>query len=95
MTDVAALLERAVTDPATRGRTLEIGGPENLTLNQLAASVQRTAGRTADPRHVPRATLRLMAAALRPFRPDLARQAHAALVLDTADMAFDAIPMRL
>ena len=26
--DVAALVERAVTDPSTRGQTLEIGGPE-------------------------------------------------------------------
>ncbi len=95
VTDVAAVLERAITDPATRGRTLEIGGPENLTLNQLAASVQRTAGRTGEPRHVPRAALRTMATALSPFRPDLARQARAALVLDSADMAFEAMPVRL
>ncbi len=94
VTDVAALLERAVTDP-TRRQTLEIGGPENLTLNQLAASVQRTAGRTAEPRHIPRTALRTMAAALRPFRPDLARQAHAALVLDSADIAMEAMPVRL
>ena len=34
------LVERAVIDPATRGETLEIGGPENLTFNQLAQAVQ-------------------------------------------------------
>jgi uncharacterized protein YbjT (DUF2867 family) len=32
VTDVAALVEHTVTDPATRGRILEIGGPRNLTL---------------------------------------------------------------
>ena len=49
VTDVADLLELAVTDPATRGRILEIGGPDNLTFNQLAAAIQQAAGRTATP----------------------------------------------
>ena len=57
-TDVAALLEQAVSDPSTRGQTLEIGGPENLSLNQFAAAIQNAAGRAASPRHVPRAALR-------------------------------------
>lgn len=83
--DVAVLVERVVIDPSTRGQVLEIGGPQNLSLNQLAAAVQKAAGRSKAPRHVPRAVLRVMAVALRPVRPDLARQAQAALVLDTAD----------
>jgi hypothetical protein len=69
---------------------LEIGGPCNLSMNQLAAAIQHTAGRSAAPRHVPRAVLQVMAVALRPVRPALARQARAALVLDTADFVFDA-----
>ncbi len=93
--DVAALVERAITDPSTRGRTLEIGGPEDLTLNELAAAVQRAAGRTKSPRNVRRAMLHIMAAAMRPIRPDLARQARAALVLDTTAMSFDASATRL
>ena len=88
--DVAALLERVVVDPSTRGELLEVGGPQNLTLNQLATAVQQAAGRATRSRHVPRLMLRAMALALRPFRPDLARQAHAALILDTADFVFDA-----
>ena len=87
--DVAALVERVVFDPSTRGQMLEIGGPQNLTLNQLAAAVQQAAGRANGPRHVPRAVLRCMAVMLRPFKPDLARQAQAALVLDSADFVFD------
>jgi len=31
-----------------------------------------------------------MAVALRPFKPELARQARAALVMDTTDLVFDA-----
>jgi uncharacterized protein YbjT (DUF2867 family) len=90
VTEVAELLERAVTDPATRGRTFEIGGPQNLSFNQLAAAVQRASGRHSEPRHVPRTALSAMAVALRPFKPELARQARSALVMDSADMTFDA-----
>jgi uncharacterized protein YbjT (DUF2867 family) len=88
--DVAALVERVVFDPCTRGKVLEIGGPQNLTFRQLAAAVQQAAGRASGPRHVPRAVLRCMAVMLRVLRPDLARQAQAALVLDSADFVFDA-----
>jgi uncharacterized protein YbjT (DUF2867 family) len=88
--DVATLVERAVVEPELRGRTLEIGGPENLTLNELAARVQRAAGRVGTPRHVPPIVLRVMAVALRPFKPEVARQAQAALLFDTAALSFDA-----
>jgi uncharacterized protein YbjT (DUF2867 family) len=88
--DVADLLEQAVTDPATRGRILEIGGPDNLSFNQLAAEIQQAAGRTAAPRHVPRSALRFMARSAGYFRPELGRQARAALVMDQADFSRDA-----
>jgi len=87
--DVATLVERVVLDASTRGGTFEIGGPEQLTLNQLASAVQRAAGRTSQPRHVPRPLLKAMSGVLRPLRPNIARQVQAALVFDTADLAFD------
>ena len=92
--DVAALVEVAVTDRATRGTTLEIGGPENLTFDQLATLVQGAAGRSTKPRHVPRSLLHLMAALTRGIKPELSRQARAALVFDTADMTFDSSAIR-
>lgn len=88
--DVAALLELVVTDSSTRGKTLQIGGVQNLTLNQLAAGVQKAAGRSAEPRHVPRTALRSMAVVLRPFKPELARQARAAMVMDSTDLVLNA-----
>jgi len=60
--DVAALVERVVIDRATRGQTLQIGGPDNLTLDQLARMVAPSRDGSAEPRHVPRAVLRVMAA---------------------------------
>lgn len=80
--DVAAVVERAVTDPATRGTTIEVAGPTNPTLNELAAATC-----TGAPRHVPRPLLHLMARALPPMAPQLARQAAAALAMDTTELA--------
>jgi uncharacterized protein YbjT (DUF2867 family) len=91
-TDVAALAERAITDSSLRGKTVEIGGPENLSFNQLASAVQNAAGRAMPPRHVPRAALRTMTLILKPIKPAVARMAQAALVMDSASMAFDAEP---
>jgi uncharacterized protein YbjT (DUF2867 family) len=90
VTDVAALVEHAITSPAVRGRILEIGGPADHTFNQLAAAFQAAAGRTATPRHVPPPILRLMASALGHVKPELARQAGAALIMDRADLTHDA-----
>jgi NADH dehydrogenase len=84
--DVAAAVLRAVVDPALRGQVIEIGGPASLTLNQLARMVSPG----SSPRHVPRTLLRVMAVAARPVQPQLARLARAAVVMDTADLTFDA-----
>lgn len=83
--DVAAAVSRAATDPSLRGAVIEVGGPENLTLNQLADRV--LPGR--HPRHVPRLALRAMGLAARPVRPGLARMARTGLAMDTTDQRFD------
>jgi NADH dehydrogenase len=88
VSDVAALVERAVVDPSTRGATFEIGGPENVSFNELAASLQKASGRTAPPRHVPRTMLRLLAGVLGPIQPNRARQMRAAIAMDTMDLTF-------
>lgn len=87
--DVAALVEHVVDDPATRGQTLRIGGPENLTLDQLAHLVAGHRGGSKPPRHVPPTALHVMAATVGRLRPELGRQARAALVMDHTDMSFD------
>ena len=84
--DVAAVVERAVIDTSLRGRVIEIGGPQNMTFNQLALLLQDVRGRPAKVRRIPRAALRATA----PF----ARQARAAIAMDTIDMTFDATAAR-
>jgi len=90
VTDVAVVVERAATDSSTRGSILEVGGPENVTFNQLAALVQDPARAARGPRHIPRPMLRAMSVALAPLKPALARQVRSALILDSDDFAFDA-----
>jgi uncharacterized protein YbjT (DUF2867 family) len=84
--DVAEAVEQAVTDTSLRGKLLEIGGPQNMTFNDLAELLERTRGRPPRVRHVPRWLLRSAA----PF----ARQARAALAMDSVDMTFDATVTR-
>jgi uncharacterized protein YbjT (DUF2867 family) len=84
--DVAAVVDHAIADPSTRGATVEVGGPQDLTFNELAGALQTAAGRTRGPRHFPRPVLRGMAAALNHVKPDQARQAREALAMDSVDL---------
>ena len=77
-----------------RGRILELGGPGNLTFNQVATIVQQATGRRGVVRHIPRSALHTMAIAAARLKPALARQARAALAMDTIDMTFDPAPAR-
>ena len=84
--DVADVVERAVVDPSLRGQVLEVGGPQNMTFNELAAVLAAAKGRPAKVRHVPRSVLRAMA--------PVSRRASAAIAMDTIDMTFDAAAAR-
>lgn len=93
VSDVAAAVELAVSDASMRGQVFEVGGPQDLTLCDLAVlSVPRSDGSDGTPRHIPRSVLRGMAATGMVIRSPIARQAAAALVMDTQDLTFDAAP---
>ncbi|MEP7017777.1 MAG: SDR family oxidoreductase [Actinomycetota bacterium] len=88
--DVADAVVRATVDPTLRGQVIEVGGPGNLTLNQLARLVQTSMGSSGTLHHVPRLALRAMGTIARPFNPTTARLARASLAMDTCDLRFDA-----
>jgi uncharacterized protein YbjT (DUF2867 family) len=88
--DVAAAVEYAVVDDSVRGATVHIGGPDTVTLNELAAMVQAKDGRKGDPRHVPPLALRVLANTAGRVRPVLGRQVRMSLAMDTVDLTFDA-----
>ena len=66
-----------------------VGGPENLTLNQVAEIFEKVAGRPASKSHMPLPVMRVMSVVMRPFNPALARQIAAGVFMDTADQTFD------
>lgn len=84
--DVAAIVDQALTDTFVRGRTLQVTGPQNATMNELAAAVQTAAGRTGAPRHLPCPALRVVANTLGRAQPALGRQLRAAVAMDQLDL---------
>lgn len=88
--EVAELVARAVEDPSLRGRTLDICGPEALTLMQLAQAYMDHHGVAGRPRRIPRPMLHVMAGTVGRLKPEMARQARAALAMDLLPLAEDA-----
>lgn len=84
--DVAALIERATRSSDLAGTTLEIGGPENLTLNQLSRKVLARTQTPEKIHHVPLPLLRAAALLLRPIKPAIATLAQFGITMDTTDM---------
>lgn len=87
--DVARFVELATVDPTLRGVVIEVGGPENLSLKQLAQTFESVSGKPGKKSHVPLPMMRAMAVLTRPVNPTLARQIQAGVVMDTHDMSFD------
>jgi NADH dehydrogenase len=87
--DVARFAVLALTEPQTSGKTLEIGGPDNITKRQVVQMYERVLGRSAIVRSVPVAAMRIMAPLVRPFHPVLSRLMEAAIFSDTTDQTFD------
>jgi uncharacterized protein YbjT (DUF2867 family) len=88
--DVARFVELAVADPQLRGKVIEVGGPENLTLNGVVRVLAASSGRSADSRHVPLTALRVASLLMRVIRPDLAGLLQAAALMDSGDMSLSA-----
>lgn len=82
--DVAAVVVRALDDDDLRGQCVEVDGPENLSLTDLAT---RLNGRP--PRHLPTPMVRTLGWAARPLAPGLARIARQATAMEHYDLTRD------
>jgi uncharacterized protein YbjT (DUF2867 family) len=92
--DVAAVVDLAVHDPSLHAQILAATGPENLTLTQIADRLIADSGRPGRIKRVPLPMLRAMSVLARPFSPVFARQAQAAVVMNTTDMTADVAALR-
>ncbi|HJW59010.1 MAG TPA: SDR family oxidoreductase [Actinomycetota bacterium] len=92
--DVAAVAALAVHDRSLQGQILEVVGPENLTFTQLAERLITASGQPGRTRHLPLPMLRAISVLARPLAPMFARQAQAAVVMNTTDMTVNLATIR-
>lgn len=92
--DVARFAELSVVDPDMRGRVIEVGGPENLTMNEFVDEFRSETSSSGKVGHIPPAAMRVMAVLMKPINPSMARQVQAGIVMDTRPQAFDASTTR-
>lgn len=87
--DVAKLVVAATDDARMRGEVIEIGGPENLTVNQVADIFGRVSGKKAKVSHLPLAVARAVAAGARKIHPGVSRVIKSAVLSEATDQTFD------
>jgi uncharacterized protein YbjT (DUF2867 family) len=84
--DVATVIDRAVRDDTMRNRNLDVIGPASLTFRQIAEQIIATDATPSRIVHLPLALLRVMSVLAKPVAPAFARQAQAAVIMNTTDM---------
>ncbi len=87
--DVARVVDLVTVDPAYRGASVDVSGPENMTFDTFVDVVRQESGVTGSVSHVPLPMLRLLSLALRPIKPIISGQMAASIVMDTRDMTAD------
>src|SRR6266704_2310492 len=91
--DVARFVCTVLDDLRALNRVIEVGGPENLTLNQVAETFERVSGRQAKKRHIPLPMMRAMSILMQPINPALSRQIRLGVFMDTANLCYDITEM--
>lgn len=87
--DVAEMINLALEEPRALNRSIDLGGPQNLTLNQVVKIFEALRGQPAQKRYVPLAVMRAMSVLMRPINPGLARLIQNGIFMDRADLSFD------
>src|SRR6266702_3380046 len=87
--DVARFVCTVVDDPRAHNRVIEVGGPENLTMNQVAEIFERTSGRQAKKRHIPLLMMRVMSILMQPLNPAMSRLIRNGIYMDMANLRYD------
>jgi len=71
--DVAQFAVRALMDPTLKNRTIDIGGPQNVTNNQVAELYGKIAGVMPKISYMPPFMAKAMSVILKPFQPGISR----------------------
>ncbi len=87
--DVAKFAVIALTNPKARNKTIDIGGPENLSSKEVAKIYARVAGVELKSMSIPRFILNIMSKMLQPFHNGLSDVMKAVIDSDTNPKTFD------
>jgi uncharacterized protein YbjT (DUF2867 family) len=87
--DVACFVELAVARPSMERKSIDVGGPENISMRRFVETFQTVTGTAGSVSYVPLPMMRVMATVMRPINPALARVIQAGVIMDTQDMSFD------
>lgn len=87
--DVAHIAVIALTDPRKKGCLIEMGGPDNVTKNQIAEMYGRFSGKKPKVTNVPTGVMKVMAPIMRPFQPVISRLMTLSVWGDTTDQTFE------
>lgn len=91
--DVARLIVRVLDDPAARGETFEIGGPENLSAQQVIAIFERVSGKEARRLGIPIGVVRAISRLLPPLHEGVSRTLRVIAAGERIDERFDPAPV--
>jgi uncharacterized protein YbjT (DUF2867 family) len=91
--DVAAVAVMTLDRRDALNASVEIVGPENLTLLQVADVFERVTGRTGRRTHLPVPIMRALGAIAGPFNPVFARKVKAGVMIATLPQSFDSTAM--
>ncbi|MFN8405341.1 MAG: hypothetical protein U0V48_17590, partial [Anaerolineales bacterium] len=83
----------ALTDARLKNRSIDVGGPDNVTKNQVAEMYSRFSGKKAKVTNVPTGVMKVMGPILRPIQPVLSRLMSFSVWTDTADQTFNTSAM--
>jgi uncharacterized protein YbjT (DUF2867 family) len=87
--DVKQFATLAALEPSLRNKTLEPGGPENLTVNQVVEKCAKFSGKTPKVSHIPVPMLRVMRQVMKVFNPGLSNLVGLSIIMDTQPMVVD------
>lgn len=81
--DVKQFVVLAVTEPSLQNKIIELGGPENITVNELVTKFARAGGKTPKVTHIPVPVLRVMRPVMKLLRPGMGNLIGLSLYMDT------------
>lgn len=87
--DVAKLIVAATDDSRMRGEVIEVGGPENLTANQVADIFGKVSEKKAKVTHLPLAVAKAVSSAIHGIHPGVSRVIKSAVLSESTDQTFD------